>query len=228
MNSVKKVVGTSVMVVVGVPMAVNKFGFVTSSSDSSMSPNISSSDNLMVHRTDSFKSGDIVVTKCPNNPNQSKYFSRASLEFSFILDVEVCRRVAAVGGEVKVFKTEEGGIIRRRIPLNHVWLLGDSQEQTGPDSRDFGPVNVGLLEGKVYCRMNMHVSPHFEIVSHELRPNSKVVRPSEVQDRRDPLALAKAFFNRQLSSNTASYVSPRIQSSNVNSVMASPNEQAKK
>lgn len=38
------------------------------------------------------------------------------------------------------------------IPKGHVWLLGDNPEES-IDSRHYGPVPIGLIQGKAICKI---------------------------------------------------------------------------
>ncbi|KAI5479513.1 mitochondrial inner membrane protease subunit 1 [Pseudohyphozyma bogoriensis] len=46
----------------------------------------------------------------------------------------------------------EKGVEWVTVPKGHVWLAGDNMSNS-IDSRDYGPVPVGLLRGKVVCRV---------------------------------------------------------------------------
>lgn len=59
----------------------------------------------------------------------------------------LCKRIIAVAGE---YAEVEGQ--KYYVPENHVWLEGDNKPQSF-DSRDFGPVPLNLLEGKVIFKI---------------------------------------------------------------------------
>ena len=38
------------------------------------------------------------------------------------------------------------------VPKGHVWLLGDNPDES-IDSRHYGPVPIGLIQGKAICKL---------------------------------------------------------------------------
>ena len=88
--------------------------------------------------------GDVVVAKSPTTPGGN-----------------VCKRIMAKeGSEVRIF-SETGNTIRRRkgetpktfvVPRGHVWVQGDNVNNSS-DSREYGPVPVALLKGRVDYRV---------------------------------------------------------------------------
>ncbi|XP_065070662.1 mitochondrial inner membrane protease subunit 1-like isoform X2 [Rhopilema esculentum] len=107
----------------------------------SMEPTLNTSSNgdvvVTEHVTTRYrylKRGDIVIAKCPSNPNTM-----------------ICKRIAAMGGDM-VEKpnglnsgSEDSHI---KIPKGHLWLLGDNSGNS-TDSRIYGPVPYGLVRGRV-------------------------------------------------------------------------------
>jgi inner membrane protease subunit 1 len=73
----------------------------------------------------------------------------------------VCKRLAGLPGDVvcvdptgaKAPSTEHV-----LVPRDHVWLIGDNAAMSR-DSRDYGPVNVGLIRGTLVARVSAPVSP---------------------------------------------------------------------
>ena len=89
--------------------------------------------------------GSVVISRSPTNPQQT-----------------VCKRVIAVEGDaiwVPPTPWEElaaGADARRgrrvRIPPGQVWLEGDNPHNS-TDSRQYGPVPVSLVKGRVFCKV---------------------------------------------------------------------------
>ncbi|TPX32470.1 hypothetical protein SmJEL517_g04484 [Synchytrium microbalum] len=51
-------------------------------------------------------------------------------------------------------------IIQPQVPPGHIWVQGDNSSNS-KDSREYGPIPMGLIRGKVFCR----VFPEFKMVS---------------------------------------------------------------
>jgi len=75
----------------------------------------------------SLSRGDIVIVKSPQNPKQ-----------------RVCKRIIALPGDTISYNQNADLVIRN----GHFWLEGDCK-RTSVDSRHYGEVPIGLLEGKV-------------------------------------------------------------------------------
>lgn len=75
------------------------------------------------------KKGDVVILRSPEKPNNL-----------------ICKRIAAMGGEF--MRTDTDGKDSFEIPKGHLWLLGDNPKYS-KDSRDYGPVPYGLIQGRV-------------------------------------------------------------------------------
>lgn len=79
--------------------------------------------------------------------------------------IGVCKRVKALPGQVII---RQSGYIRElvRIPEGHVWIAGDNPENS-TDSRNYGPVPIGLIIGRVFLKFNRKNFPYVEWVSRE-------------------------------------------------------------
>lgn len=100
-----------------------------------MEPTIKSDDILLTeHITASlhkFQRGDIVIAKCPSNPNQN-----------------ICKRIKGLPGD----KIKLGFASSKIVPIGHVWLEGDNTMNSS-DSRDYGPVPQGLIKSRALCKV---------------------------------------------------------------------------
>ena len=67
----------------------------------------------------------------------------------------VCKRVIGIEGDV-VCVDPSGEKGRRedwvKVPIGYVWATGDNLSNSN-DSRDYGPVPIGLIRGKVLARV---------------------------------------------------------------------------
>ncbi|XP_046665233.1 mitochondrial inner membrane protease subunit 1 [Homalodisca vitripennis] len=99
----------------------------------SMEPTLFTNDTILTEhvspKLNNIKKGDIVVARSPTNPKQF-----------------ICKRVTGVEGD----KMCPGFISQVVVPRGHVWLEGDNRNNSS-DSRNYGPVPVGLLRGRVLC-----------------------------------------------------------------------------
>lgn len=84
-------------------------------------------------RFNGLKRGDVVIARSPEEPT-----------------CFVCKRIAAVNGEIVKTGPQDKDYIK--IPKGHVWLLGDNLEDSN-DSREYGPVPYGLIQGRVCYRV---------------------------------------------------------------------------
>jgi len=85
-------------------------------------------------RNGQLKRGDIVIAKCPSNPNTM-----------------ICKRIAAMAGDIvpRPPGINPGSPDQHlKIPNGHLWLVGDNKENS-TDSRTYGPVPYGLVRGRV-------------------------------------------------------------------------------
>lgn len=81
------------------------------------------------------RSGDVVVATKPNNTK-----------------VLVVKRVRGMAGE-RIWVKRRGWSAPRPIcvPSGHVWLEGDNPSHS-TDSREYGPVPMALVRGRILCR----------------------------------------------------------------------------
>jgi inner membrane protease subunit 1 len=67
----------------------------------------------------------------------------------------ICKRITGVCGDERPVRPGWPGLSREEtalVPPGHVWLEGDNPENSH-DSRHYGPVPIGLLEGTVFVRI---------------------------------------------------------------------------
>ncbi|EGI69902.1 PREDICTED: mitochondrial inner membrane protease subunit 1-like [Acromyrmex echinatior] len=109
-------------------------GDIVVCSGPSMEPTLYTNDVLLLERISvrlqRLEKGDIVISKCPNNPEQN-----------------ICKRIIGLPGD-KI----RNGFIVTTIPYGHVWLEGDNRNNS-TDSRIYGPVPHGLLRGRALCKI---------------------------------------------------------------------------
>ena len=74
--------------------------------------------------------GDVILTTNPYDPA-----------------VCLCKRVIGMGGDTVMRHTTE--VV---VPIGHIWLEGDNKEFS-MDSRAFGAVSEGLVQGKVLYKI---------------------------------------------------------------------------
>ncbi|KAK9204348.1 hypothetical protein WN943_014606 [Citrus x changshan-huyou] len=89
------------------------------------------------HRVGRVGPGDIVFVRSPVDPNKI-----------------VTKRIVGVEGDrVTYFKPRNGDTCHTVVvPKGHVWIQGDNL-YASRDSRQFGPVPYGLIEGKAFFRV---------------------------------------------------------------------------
>lgn len=81
------------------------------------------------------KSGDVIVAVKPTDPR-----------------VMVLKRIRGMGGEtIWVHPKNEAHPVQITVPDGHVWLEGDNAAQS-TDSREYGPVPMALVRGRVVLR----------------------------------------------------------------------------
>ena len=69
----------------------------------------------------------------------------------------VCKRVIGIEGDVVCVdpsgeKGRKGDWVK--VPIGYVWATGDNLSNSN-DSRDYGPVPIGLIRGKVLARVGL-------------------------------------------------------------------------
>jgi len=135
-----------------------------------------------------YKRGDVVISEAPNDT-----------------DKLVCKRVAATAGDEVVVMSKNMhhrvSAWQRRpapivVPPGHVWLAGDNCNNS-TDSRTYGPVPIGLLQGKVCYKAILAPIP-FERVESKPWPHDAIIvkkafKDKEEEEERDSL-LADALL----------------------------------
>jgi len=82
---------------------------------------------------DKLKLGDIVIARSPSNPKN-----------------RICKRVVGLPGDLLGYRNNS--FRRDYVPEGKVWLEGDNSA-VSRDSRTYGPVPLGLVEGKIVWRI---------------------------------------------------------------------------
>jgi len=125
---------------VGMLHCVQEYGIDFSTTvGASMVPVFNSSGDVLLferltQRLKGWSRGEVVVATSPKDP-----------------DARICKRILGLPGDrVKVLAVgEEKEVL---VPRGHVWLEGDNKAASH-DSRHYGPVPVGLLQGKVRLKL---------------------------------------------------------------------------
>ncbi|KAG6486755.1 mitochondrial inner membrane protease subunit 1-like [Zingiber officinale] len=82
--------------------------------------------------------GDVVILISPENPRKT-----------------VAKRVVGLQGDAVTFLVDpiHGNATRTvAVPMGHVWVQGDNI-YSSRDSRQFGPVPYGLIQGRAFCKV---------------------------------------------------------------------------
>ncbi|KAI0507365.1 hypothetical protein KFK09_013488 [Dendrobium nobile] len=82
--------------------------------------------------------GDIILLRSPENPMKT-----------------VTKRVLGLEGDAVTFLVDPAkGFLSKTVlvPKGHVWVQGDNIYESR-DSRQFGPVPYGLIQGRAFCRV---------------------------------------------------------------------------
>ncbi|XVF79174.1 hypothetical protein PTKIN_Ptkin14bG0198800 [Pterospermum kingtungense] len=109
----------------------------------SMLPTLNISGDVVLvdrfsHRLGKLGSGDLVLVRSPLDPKRS-----------------LTKRIVAMEGDRVTFSLDSTRSHSSRslvVPKGHVWIQGDNLF-VSCDSRHFGPVPYGLIEGKVFMRV---------------------------------------------------------------------------
>eukprot|EP00929_Paragymnodinium_shiwhaense_P039475 TRINITY_DN20717_c0_g1_i2.p1 TRINITY_DN20717_c0_g1~~TRINITY_DN20717_c0_g1_i2.p1 ORF type:complete len:180 (+),score=15.52 TRINITY_DN20717_c0_g1_i2:113-652(+) len=126
---------------VGVLHCLQEYGIDFSTTvGSSMVPVFNPSGDVLLferltQRLHGFEKGDVVVAISPKDP-----------------EARICKRVVALPGDRVVMRERGPEPVEIIVPLGHVWLLGDNRSAS-LDSRHYGPVPIGLLQGKVRLKL---------------------------------------------------------------------------
>ena len=129
--------------------------------------------------------GDVVMLISPNDPN-----------------LIICKRILALPGDIvsvddpiKLDNNQKSKKIRIRIPPSHVWVEGDKSvldaqasnaghgfiRPSSRDSRDFGPVPIGLIT----ARVDMILWPPNRFGMMPNRPNFDVAKMRLIHEARN-------------------------------------------
>ncbi|XP_021773935.1 mitochondrial inner membrane protease subunit 1-like [Chenopodium quinoa] len=87
------------------------------------------------HRIGNLELGDVVIVKSPQNPRRT-----------------LTKRILGMEGDVVSFNSNTGFLKTLVVPKGHVWIQGDNLYASN-DSRHFGSVPYGLIQGKAFCRI---------------------------------------------------------------------------
>lgn len=75
----------------------------------------------------------------------------------------VCKRIKGVSGDLIVYAkrhSASGALDIVKVPPGQVWLGGDNPSNSN-DSRSYGPMPLGMLQGKLFCKIGrspLHIS----------------------------------------------------------------------
>ena len=93
----------------------------------------------------SLKRGDLVTYESPIQPGRV-----------------VCKRVLGLPGDIVcVDPTGEKAPSTEHVvvPIGHIWTMGDNASLSR-DSRDYGPVPMGLIRGTLWARASSYMTSH--------------------------------------------------------------------
>lgn len=105
------------------------------------------------------------------------------LRFPILLtDTAVCKRIRGVEGDIVYHRNKAGQPVLTRIPVGHVWLLGDNPDNSN-DSRYYGPVPLGMLQGRVFAKIGLRPVIHisdvdtiYEVPEEKKKEDGEVVK----------------------------------------------------
>jgi mitochondrial inner membrane protease subunit 1 len=118
----------------------HKVGFLSSPSGPSMLPTVSIFGDwyIMERITYSYLRppdlGDLIVVTSPTDPKKW-----------------ILKRVLGLSGDT-VFKDPQSRLESVLVPPGTLWICGDNLSNSH-DSRDFGPVSMGLIQGRLWMRL---------------------------------------------------------------------------
>lgn len=98
-------------------------------------------------RGENYKKGDVVICICPTDPKR-----------------RVCKRILGLSGDIVFANNRMSYNDLVRIPLGHVWLAGDNPSNS-TDSRSYGPVPMGLIQGRVVYKFDSQFPFIFSVES---------------------------------------------------------------
>lgn len=69
----------------------------------------------------------------------------------------ICKRVVGLSGDIVWSRRASSGIlpVAVHVPRGHVWIEGDNAAHS-QDSRAFGPLPMGLVRGRAFCKVCLH------------------------------------------------------------------------
>ncbi|CAH2034413.1 unnamed protein product [Thlaspi arvense] len=124
-------------------VTTNYLGFAAYAYGPSMIPTLHPSGNVLLAERISTRSqkpsrGDIVVLRSPEEPNKTP----------------IKRVIGIEGDRISVVADPEKNVQSKTfvVPKGHVWVQGD-YTQNSRDSRTFGPIPYGLIQGRVLLRV---------------------------------------------------------------------------
>lgn len=82
--------------------------------------------------------GDVIIAAKPTDPPQ-----------------RVCKRIIGMPGDYVVVDPMVDPNSLIKVPEGHVWLSGDNMSQS-LDSRNYGPLPMGLIKGKIFMVNSMN------------------------------------------------------------------------
>lgn len=86
-----------------------------------------------------------------------------------------CKRVVGVEGDVIVyFQLRPKRIMSAKVQPGHVWISGDNYKYS-EDSRSFGQVPVGQLEGRAVVKTGLY-PPHICRIDHSVSYDAFILR----------------------------------------------------
>lgn len=100
----------------------------------------------------------------------------------------MCKRIKGVAGDMVYFKHKNRDPMLLQVPEGHVWLLGDNTANSN-DSRYYGPVPLGMLEGRIFFKIGLNPlragSLDAAATKVENGPSTKLKETSEVNETQE-------------------------------------------